>query len=121
MTISRCLTILAAALCMAALATAPARAAEKLNALIVDGQNNHKVWPETTKMMKKYLEETGLFQVDVATTAPRGTDPNFKPKFSDYDVVISNYNGAAWPQETQQAFVDYGAETVMRASELMEG
>ena len=98
---------LAVALLTVAVAAAPAGAAEKLSALIVDGQNNHGSWPKTTKMMKQYLEQTGLFDVDVATTAPKGADPDFKPKFSDYDVVISNYNGAPWPQETQQAFVDY--------------
>lgn len=80
---------------------------EKLKALIVDGQNNHGVWPQTTEMMKGFLEETGRFQVDVARTAPRGSDPDFKPEFSKYDVVISNYNGAPWPEETRQAFVDY--------------
>lgn len=84
-------------------------AAEPMKALIVDGQNNHKVWPATTKRMKSYLEETKLFAVDVATAAPKGTDPNFKPKFSDYDVVISNFgHGAApWPEETQKAFEAY--------------
>ena len=81
--------------------------AEPLKAMIIDGQNNHPVWPTTTKMMKKYLEETGLFTVDVATTAPKGTDEKFKPEFKKYAVVISNYNGDAWPEETKQAFVDY--------------
>lgn len=84
-------------------------AAEPMKALIVDGQNNHGVWPETTKMMKSYLEGTKLFTVDVATAAPKGTDPDFKPKFSDYDVVISNFgHGAApWPEETRKAFEEY--------------
>ena len=81
--------------------------AEPMKALIIDGQNNHGVWPTTTKMMKKYLEETGLFTVDVATTAPKGTDEKFKPDFKKYAVVISNYNGDAWPAETKQAFVEY--------------
>lgn len=81
--------------------------AEPRKALIIDGQNNHGVWPTTTKMMKKYLEETGLFTVDVATTAPKGTDEAFKPEFKKYAVVISNYNGDAWPAETKQAFIDY--------------
>lgn len=87
----------------------PARAAApaKLKALIVDGQNNHGVWPKTTKMMKDYLEQTGMFEVDVATTAPRGVDPNYAPDFSKYDVVVSNYNGAPWPMKTQKAFVEY--------------
>ena len=37
----------------------------KLKALILDGQNNHYVWPKTTMMMKDYLEETQLFDVDI--------------------------------------------------------
>jgi type 1 glutamine amidotransferase len=80
-----------------------------MKALIVDGQNNHGVWPTTTKMMKAYLEQTKLFTVDVATAAPKGTDPNFKPDFSKYSVVISNFgHGAApWPEETQKAFEAY--------------
>jgi len=82
-------------------------AAEKMPALIVDGQNNHGVWPKTSRMMKRYLEDTGLFAVDITTTAPKGTDDKFKPEFGKYRVVISNYNGAAWPAETQTAFVEY--------------
>ncbi|PHS16968.1 MAG: trehalose utilization [Blastopirellula sp.] len=79
-----------------------------MNALIVDGQNNHGVWPKTTQMMKGYLEETGLFKVDIATTPPKGKGTvGYAPKFSNYDVVISNYNGEAWPEETNQAFLDY--------------
>ncbi len=37
----------------------------KLKALIIDGQNNHGVWPKTTMMMRDYLEQTGLFTVDI--------------------------------------------------------
>lgn len=85
-------------------------AQEKLKALIVDGQNNHGVWPKTTQMMKSYLEQSGAFTVDIATTAPEGTDPNFAPNWSDYDVVVSNYNGADWPQDTQTAFEQYMRE-----------
>ena len=37
----------------------------KLKALIIDGQNNHYVWPKTTMMIKDYLEQTELFTVDI--------------------------------------------------------
>ena len=86
-----------------------APAAEPMRALIVDGQNNHKVWPKTTQMMKSYLEDTKLFTVDVATAAPRGSDPNFKPEFGIYDVVVCNFgHGAArWPAETEKAFENF--------------
>jgi type 1 glutamine amidotransferase len=89
------------------LAPLSAMAEEPLAALILDGQNNHKNWPDTTKMMKKYLEETKRFTVDVATTKPVGTDESYRPDFAKYAVVISNYNGDAWPAATKQAFVDY--------------
>ncbi len=102
--------LLAGSLAVLAVSCAAAIAAEpQLKALIVEGQNNHTNWPTTTKMMKKYLEETGLYSVDVATTAKQGTDPSFRPDFGKYQVVISNYNGADWPKETQEAFVKYVA------------
>ncbi len=85
---------------------ATAAAADPLKALIVDGQNNHGNWPQTTQMMKKYLEDSGRFTVDVVTHAPKGEDPTFKPAFQNYAVVVSNFgHGAArWPEETRTAF-----------------
>jgi len=79
----------------------------RMKALIIEGQNNHAVWPKTSRMMKKYLEETQRFSVDIMRTADKGTDPSFKPNFQSYQVVVSNYNGAAWPKETQESFIDY--------------
>lgn len=87
-----------------------AKAEPTMKALIMDGQNNHAVWPKTTQMMKKYLEATDLFTVDIVTTAKQGTDPSFKPDFKKYQVVVSNYNGADWPKETQSAFLQYVRE-----------
>ncbi len=77
----------------------------KIRVLLIDGQNNHKNWPETTVMMKDYLEETGLFQVTVATTPPKDGDmAAFKPVFTGFDVVVSNYNGEPWPDAVQKDF-----------------
>lgn len=36
-----------------------------LKALIIDGSNNHFIWPKTSIMMKDYLEQTGIFKVDI--------------------------------------------------------
>jgi type 1 glutamine amidotransferase len=99
-----------------------AQESAKLRALIVDGQNNHN-WQQTTPLLKKFLEESGRFTVDVATTPPQrgrgrrgaaqeGETPppgmeTFKPKFSDYQVVVSNYNGQRWSKETEDAFVAF--------------
>ncbi len=104
--------------------------ASKIRVLIIDGQNNHKQWPKITYMVKAYLEETGMFTVDVKRTAftwegeeylktfaIQGTentealkepkpDPNYQPDFSKYDVVVCNFGwrAAPWPMATQKAF-----------------
>jgi uncharacterized protein len=81
--------------------------AATLRALIVDGQNNHD-FKSTTPHLKKVLEETGLFAVEVATSPPRGGNMSgFKPKFSDHRVIISNYNGEPWSKETEEALVAF--------------
>ncbi len=78
---------------------------KKHRALIVDGQNNHRNWPETTPILKQQLEETGLFVVDIATSPPKGESmDDFRPSFHAYDLVVSNYNGDAWPEETREDF-----------------
>jgi uncharacterized protein len=113
-----------------------AYAAEPIRALIIDGQNNHVAWPKTTMMMKKYLEDTKRYTVDIARTKytwkgdellakyplndgverealnQARPDPNFKPDFSKYQVVISNFGfGAAkWPDETNTAFEKFVAD-----------
>ena len=79
----------------------------KLRALIVDGQNNHD-WKTTTPLLRKALESSGRFSVDVATSPPSGQDiSGFRPKFAGYDVVVSNYNGKRWPTETEADFAAY--------------
>jgi len=90
--------------CLMAQPAAPAAAAVKV--LIVDGQNNH-AWQQTTPVLKKLLEDAG-FQVEVATTPAKGADMSgFKPDFSKYSVVVSNYNGDPWPAGTKTAFEKY--------------
>ena len=73
--------------------------AATLPVLIIDGQNNHD-YRSTTPHLKKLLEQTGLFSVDVATTPARGGDlSKFRPEFAKYRVIVSNYNGDMWSQE----------------------
>src|ERR1039457_2674559 len=84
-----------------ALITATVASAAPIRILIVDGQNNH-AWKETTPVLKRLLEETGRFTVDVATTPPKGADmSSFQPNFAAYAVVVSNYTGDPWPAATR--------------------
>jgi type 1 glutamine amidotransferase len=89
------------------MSTMPAMAAKKRKALLIDGQNNHD-WKTVSPYLKRYLEETGMFTVDIATTPPKGGDmATFRPKFKDYAVVVLNYNGEDWTKETENDFVAY--------------
>jgi type 1 glutamine amidotransferase len=84
--------------------------AAPMKALIIDGQNNHD-FRSTTPHLKKVIEETGLFTVEVASTPGQGKDmSSFHPVFGDYQVIISNYNGEPWSQETRDAFEKYVRE-----------
>ncbi|MGJ8694224.1 MAG: ThuA domain-containing protein [Thalassotalea sp.] len=112
------------------------KTAKKIKTLIIDGQNNHGVWPKSTMMMKSYLEETGLFTADIYRSEnlwrstgynnyiakhplndgknyqdlkqPK-TDPNFQPNFEQYDLIVSNFGwkAADWPAKTKAEFEKY--------------
>jgi len=92
---------------IAALLSAPSASAERLKVLIIDGQNNHQ-WEVTTPIMKRYFQQCDRFDVDVATSPPARHDMSkFRPKFAQYDVVVSNYNGQPWSREMQADFQAY--------------
>ena len=99
-----------ASLALAAALAATAFAAPKMKTLIVDGQNNHD-WKSTTPVLQKQLEACGLFQVDVATTPPKGGPmEQFKPNFAAYRVVVLNYVGDNWTEPVRAAFLAYVRE-----------
>src|SRR6187549_1568084 len=84
-----------------------AHAADKIKVLLVDGQNNH-AWKQTSPELKVILEEGGLCAVDVSTAPGKNGDwAAWRPKFADYAVVVSNYNGDLWPDEVRDAFEKY--------------
>lgn len=89
-----------------------APAAEPLKLLIIDGQNNHN-WKAMTPPMKRELEKSGRFAIDVATTpdnkAPAEAWNAFRPDFGKYDVVLSNYNGQRWPNEVEASLEKFVA------------
>jgi hypothetical protein len=84
----------------------------KIRVVIIDGQNNHD-WRSTTPFMKKVLTNSGRFSVDVSTNlrpgdkAPAGwKSVPFPPDLTKYDVVLSNYNGNAWPKSFNDELED---------------
>jgi type 1 glutamine amidotransferase len=104
-----------------------------IKVLIIDGQNNHN-WQQTTPVLKKLLENSKRFTVDVATSPPKIVIPpkpktptpaeeqkyrelvadleksqkaafeKFRPDLAKYDVVVSNYNGEPWGKALNDDF-----------------
>lgn len=84
---------------------------EPSRVLVVTGQNNHD-WARTTPMLVTILEEAGdRFDIDTSTAPAGGGDDagwaDWRPAFSDYDVVVLDYNGQMWPQPVREAFEQY--------------
>jgi hypothetical protein len=84
--------------------------AAPIKVMILDGQSGgaYHDWKLTTQIMKRQLEEAGVFDVTVVT-APRddGDFSNFRPDFAKYQVVVSNYDGADWPAALKSEFENY--------------
>lgn len=100
--------LVAAATAIPAIAAEPI-SVEPIRVMLIDGQNNHN-WQQTSPLIERTLEGTGMFDVDVVTAPSPDQDMStFKPDFSSYAVVVSNYNGQPWPEATQKAFEDFVA------------
>jgi hypothetical protein len=86
------------------------QAAEVLKVLILDGENPSHDWQTTTPILKKILEDSGRFTADAATFPKPDSEEfaTFCPKFSDYDVVLGNYNSQSPPNEAfKKAFLEF--------------
>ena len=81
----------------------------RLKGLIVNGQmNNSHDDQQSSPVIERILELTGEFNIEVATSPKKEQDMStFSPNFSDYDVIILDYDGDEWPETTKTNFVDY--------------
>jgi glycosyltransferase len=79
----------------------------KIKTLIVTGQNNHK-WEVSHVVIKQILENSGLFAVDISVSPKAGEYMfNFKPDFASYQLVVLDYYGDRWPEETEKSFLNF--------------
>lgn len=93
--------------CMVMLISIACQKSMQYRALIVTGQNTTN-WKVSTPVIKQILEQTGLFRVDIAISPEKGGDmKSFKPSFGKYNVVVLNYSGDSWSEDTKKAFVNY--------------
>jgi len=101
--------VLAASLLISGFA---AQAAPPIRVMLLDGEQGgpYHAWQETSPYLLKMLAEPGVFQVDRVTAPPRDGDwSNFKPDWSKYQVVVSNYDApdGRWPAELMGSLEQY--------------
>jgi len=88
----------------------PAMAAP-IKVMVLDGESAaaYHDWPLTSKIMKRELEDAGIFDVTVVS-APRSDSTaiaDFDPGFDKYQVVVWNYDAPDWPQPLKDKFEAY--------------
>lgn len=91
----------------AAVCAQPQAAPQKIQVLIITGQNGHD-WRSVTPELRKALEDTGRFEVRI-TEEFRGAGPE---TLAPYDLVVLNYFERRrpelwWGERAQNALLDF--------------
>lgn len=82
-------------------------ARKPIKTLLITGQNNHN-WQVSHVVLKQILENSGRFDVDFVISPEQGKDMSgFVLDFSSYQLVVLDYNGDSWPEETNRRFLEY--------------
>ncbi len=87
------------------------RAAAPIRVMLLDGANNHD-WKATSPVIRKILDEAAIFTT-TRVTVDNADLNTFKPDWSQYDVVVLNYNtgiggdAPEWLPETKRSFERY--------------
>jgi len=96
----------------AVLTAGVSRAAPRIPVMLLDGESGgpYHDWPHVTPVLKKILDETGLFDTTVVTAPPAGADVStFSPQWQRYKVVVMNYDAPdeRWPAPLKASFEQY--------------
>ncbi len=84
--------------------------AAPIRVLLLDGESGgtYHNWRLTTPVLREELEEAGLFDVTVVTApAHDGDFSSFDPKFTQYQVIVMNYDGPDWPESLRTQFEQF--------------
>jgi hypothetical protein len=85
----------AAVVVAALVAVTVPHAASPIPVMLLDGESagRYHDWQHVTPVLKKMLDETGLFTVTVVTApAATGELASFDPHFAGYRAVVMNYD-----------------------------
>lgn len=76
--------------------------------LIITGQDDSHNWEASSSLLKQILDGTNLFSSEIIITPEKGGDiQTFTPDFSKYDLIVMNYCGEEWTDETNTGFEEY--------------
>ncbi len=80
--------------------------AAPIKVMLLTGQSGRAHnWAVSSPILKKLLDASGRFTTTIVTSPASGADNStFAPKFSDYQVIVVDYEGDEWPATTQAAF-----------------
>lgn len=86
----------------------PPKGKDRIRTLVIAGQDGSH-WSEgAAECVRRMLENSGLFSVDVLITPDWGEDmSSFHPKFKKYGLVIIDYGGVEWAEAVKQEFESY--------------
>ena len=105
-------TLLAIALAAGAVMPLLSQTTARISVMVLDGESGgpYHDWPRVTTVLKRVLDETGLFTTTVVTAPPATGDfSRFAPSFASYQVVVMNYDAPdeRWPAALKTSFEDY--------------
>jgi uncharacterized protein len=86
--------------------------APSITVMLLDGESagTYHKWQRVTPVLKKMLDETGLYTVTIVTAPPaEGDFRAFAPEFGKYEAVVMNYDAPdhRWPVTLKTSFEDY--------------
>ena len=91
---------------------APSVSRGAIPVMLLDGESGgpYHDWQHVTPVLKKILDETGLFDTTVVTAPPAGADVStFAPQWQRYKAVVMNYDAPdeRWPAPLKTSFEQY--------------
>jgi type 1 glutamine amidotransferase len=83
-------------------------AQEKIKTLIVTGQDGSHWWQGGSDAIRMILNNSGLFAAEILITPDWKEDISaFNPNFKDYNLVVLNYGGNTWAEQTRKNFEEF--------------
>ena len=93
--------LLATAIAVLAFAALSSSAAAPIPIMILDGESGgpYHDWQQVTPVLKKMLDETGLFATTVVTAPATTNFSTFAPAWAEFGAVVLNYDAPdeRWP------------------------